>query len=735
MTLYFHTGKFDNGSKHTLMNNSEIISYIRKITLGITAVLLFLFPLFFLTNTTDPFILPKQVLLVVVVAVLAFLWSLVAVYQRKVSIRISPFNISIGVFTVAVLLSALLSRNIYDSLATAIPVASAAILCFIIINIVSNKREFTIVFSSIVLGAVVSTFISIAYYFKLYFLPIPNIQNQYFSTFGSPIQHVLYIAPLLIITVFALLGETRRKKIQASYSVLFYSISALVLLVGTGLILYQIMSVAQKPVLLPYTYGFQIATAAVTQDYGAQKIMGIDVPRLLISLPFGSGYGTFLSDFTRFKLVDINNNQALWGIPFTYSSSYVLEILATVGLVGLLSYFFIIFQVLRTKVRRMSPIFLGLLSIFLLSFFLPFSITEVALMLILLGVYSSYLFLIDDRRVYDMSLSLVAFQEGLISFAETPEGGVRKSKKDSMVLPILISIVVLLIGGYMSYLAIKLVMADTKIAESLSAANKNNGQKIYDLQRQALIDFPYRADYYRIFSQVNLALANSVASGIKPGATPNATTQQTISQLLQQATANARTSVALAPATAVNWEYLAQIYRNLIGVGQGADQFAIATQNQAILLDPQNPLLRIELGGIYYQLEQYDAAQNQFEAAVRLKPDLSTAYYNLGHALEAKGDLEGALQQYQNTMSLIKGNPSDSKKLQGEIDALTAKIGTTPKGTTPVQGSGQNQPPLELNAAPSPIPTQATGQIKVPPPPTGQIKASPTPTGAPTPTP
>src|SRR3989338_4599902 len=108
------------------------------------------------------------------------------------------------------------------------------------------------------------------------------------------------------------------------------------------------MVTPQKQQILPVSFGFQIATAAVSQD----------TSRLLVSLPFGSGYGTFLTDFTRFKLPNINANPAIWNLTFSYSSTFVLELLATTGILGMLAYFYLLVRVLRTREHALSPLFI-----------------------------------------------------------------------------------------------------------------------------------------------------------------------------------------------------------------------------------------------------------------------------------------------------------------------------------------------------------------------------------------
>ena len=102
-----------------------------------------------------------------------------------------------------------------------------------------------------------------------------------------------------------------------------------------------------------------------------------------------------------------------------------------------------------------------------------------------------------------------------------------------------------------------------------------------------------------------------------------------ITKLIQQAIREAKVATVLNPTSAAYWENLAQLYRNLINFAEGSDQWAIAAYQQAITNDPINPRLRVNLGGLFYALGNYEAAIRRFENAVNLKPDYTNGYYNL----------------------------------------------------------------------------------------------------------
>jgi tetratricopeptide (TPR) repeat protein len=331
---------------------------------------------------------------------------------------------------------------------------------------------------------------------------------------------------------------------------------------------------------------------------------------------------------------------------------------------------------------------------------------------------------------------MVTLRQGLFSVSE----GSGKSKENLVVPTLILALSVIGAVYVLFYLTgsgatprkgyVALISSDMKFAKSFTPAALQSGTETYNLQTQAITEYPYRSDYYRLFSQINLALAANLVAA-QQGNEPSQEVQNNIIALLQQSINSARQAVTLAPFTSVNWQNLGQIYRNLIGVGENAEQFAVASYNQAIALNPSNPGLRIELGGIYYQLRQWDLAQNQFTISTQLKPDYANAYYNLGHVLEEKGDLSNALLQYQAVRQLVANDQTNLELIEGEIAALQEKIGSE------AQATGEALPPSEdtdlstVNEPQAQFP-ERDPRVTIPEPPEGQ--PTPTPSSIPAPT-
>jgi len=670
-----------------MQNNNSYSEIISSLATVVIAIIVILLPIIFLTNTTEFFTFPKQILIVAGAFLLLLLYCLKSISEKRLTFVKNPLNLPVFAFGVAVLLSSYLSNSSIISLPQTMPVVSAVILFFAIVNLVNEKQNLNIILFSLLIGTVIGAVISALATFGVYLLPFEATRNEFFNTLGSPIQMIGFIIPLIILTLGSFLFKYKKlgKEALRKIPVVFYGIVFLTLSITIGLVTYQITSAPEAPVLLPFEHGFQLSLAQISQDS----------QRLLPSFLFGSGYATFSNVFTKFHLASFNALTA-WNLTFSFSSSYALELIATTGILGFLTYIFMIIRFFRSHGRVVRPLFLATSSLFVLSFILPFSFPLVALLFILLSLYTVNLRLKSSSKSIDEIVISLETKGRILEFNET------NSKKGDMLLPIILTISSF---GFIIYSLFFLisregfgprglyhyVLSDLTFAKALQPESLASGQQTYDLQIEAIQTYPYRADFYRIFAQVNLALATNLVNSQKDAPTVTEEVQTAIIQQLQQAINASRQAVIFAPESSLNWRSLGQVYRNLIGVGQDAEQFAIASYNQAIVLEPNNPALYIELGGIYYQLQEFDLAQNQFQVAVSLKRNYANAYYNLGHALEEKGQLAVALQQYQIVRQLVQNDPQSLKLMDEEISALQKRIGEAEAGTT----RGENLEPTD----------------------------------------
>jgi tetratricopeptide (TPR) repeat protein len=281
-----------------------------------------------------------------------------------------------------------------------------------------------------------------------------------------------------------------------------------------------------------------------------------------------------------------------------------------------------------------------------------------------------------------------------VSTPEATTGGKYSSRFPAILISLPFIIAVLAFFFYAS----RALAAEIKFKKSLDALVANQGTQTYDLMREAINTNPFVDRYHASYSLVNLILANSIAQN------ENITDQDrdTIAQLIQQAIREAKAVVTLNPQRAGNWELLASTYRAIIPFAEGADQFAVQTYNQSIVLDPINPNLRIALGGLHYALGDYDTAIRVFELATFTKPDHANAHYNLAVAYREKGDIQKSVNEITLVLSLVDRNSDDYELVRTELENLEKRLpAETAEGTetlTPPQPAEEPviQPPLEL---------------------------------------
>jgi cytochrome c-type biogenesis protein CcmH/NrfG len=639
-----------------------------------SAALAFLLPLFFLPVLTDFFDFPKIILLFFAVSILLVLWLAKSILNHRVEIKLTPLDLPVLLLAISYQLSAIFqSPNKVEAFLSPLGpgvIILLTLLYFLLVNS-SNSYQLTAISYSLVASASLLSLISLfwfAEFWKILGLALPAwLSQKFFSPTGSLLSQGIFLGIALALLVARLfeefakpktalqeaMGAQSQKPAPPYYYVLF-SLSLLLIAAGLGVTTYQLLT-SVKPILLPFGSAWAVAVE------GAKNWR--------ISL-LGVGPANFLSAFTLFKPLSFNNSP-LWSARFGVSANWYLQLLSEVGILGLGAYVFLIWRVIKTKATLLNGYmakwlngYIATLLIFLLQLFLPPNFLLIVTCYLLLVIIASSL---PQKRIVE----------------------------EGRILPYLIATLGAIFVLASSFLLARAGLAEFYFQKSLVAALANNGVQTYNYQIAAIQQNPW-LDRYRIaYSQTNFALANSLASR------KDLTDQDraNITQLVQQAIASAKAAIALQPPKITNWENLALLYRNLINFANGADTWTIAAYQQAINLDPTNPLLRLDLGGVYYSLSRWDEATRQFENAVALKPDFANAHYNFSAALKEKKDWVRATQEMETVISLVPADSGDFQKAKDELAALQKKISEEQKIATP---SAQPETLTKPLPAPSP---------------------------------
>ncbi|MBI4999332.1 hypothetical protein HZB97_00990 [Candidatus Gottesmanbacteria bacterium] len=592
--------------------------------------------------------------------------------EKRVIFRRTPFDLPVLLFAISYLLSTIFaSANKVEALT--MPggtgtILALTVLYFIITNHLHPGGGGIRLLNSLLASAVILSLFAIYQFIGLgeAFVPagagLDWLRLKTFSPAGGPLVLATFLAVSLALVLARIYADWKADRRGSSTVLLLYCLTVLLISTGLGLTVYQLLTTAH-PVLLPQTAGWVIALEAFKR------------------FPFfGVGPENFISAFTTGKPIELNLSQ-FWALRFGVSSNFYFHLLTTVGILGLGAWLFLVWKVIKAANKHeLLGCYVAILLIFAILIFLPANfllLTTFYLLLALLGA--------------SLTTSEI--------------------KEESKILPQIIFIIVLLVVGISLYGVGRVFAAELFFKQSFDAAAQNKGTETYNLQIKTIQTNPYY-DIYRIaYSQTNLALANAIAQK-KDLADQD---RQNISQLVQQAIREAKVAVALGQTKASNWENLANLYRNLINFAQGADQWTIAAYNQAVFLDPANPILRLNLGGVYYSLLNWDEAIRQFTIAVNLKPDFANGHYNLASAYREKEMIAEAVREMEQVQALVAVGTNDYQKTSQELDDLRAKL---PKEEKPASPSGTPEtlaPPATAPAGLKPpltLPKEASPSVK-----------------------
>ncbi len=469
--------------------------------------------------------------------------------------------------------------------------------------------------------------------------------------------------------------------------------------------------------------------AQVLPSWTASWSVALDSLRAPRAALIGSGPAAYSNLYTRFKPVWMNQTDK-WDFSFSQANNLPLTLLTTSGFFGLITWLFLVFQIF--KLTRFATEDQSRVIGYMLLASIAFQLVMPTHILIILLQAVLLVALVASMHG---SLPVMRFQALTMSMDTQDQAFHTPSRKVSF--PIYFTGgIILIVLAFVSYFGSQYYVASVKFFDSAKAAEKQDIVAAYQKQQEAVQLNPYYDVYRRQYAVTNIAIASALAQ--KTDITQAEKDQ--VSVLIQQAVRESRAAVTLDPLDAQNTLVLAQIYQNLIGAADQADQFAVQAFLASIDNDPTNPGLRVALGGLLSSQKQYSQAANIFNEAVALKKDYPNAIYNLAVTLVQLNDYENAKAAYQALIPLINSSPEELKKVQEELAEVEKKIAAMPKdpkatqtttGTsqqaTGTQSQKSNTPSLldpKLND--SDISSPSDAELST------EVKATPAPTSAPT---
>jgi tetratricopeptide (TPR) repeat protein len=243
-------------------------------------------------------------------------------------------------------------------------------------------------------------------------------------------------------------------------------------------------------------------------------------------------------------------------------------------------------------------------------------------------------------------LNFEKISERKISFEKIPELGLIFNS---------FSILIFVFFIFIFYFAIKFYLADHYY---LKAVKSQDVKEQVSLLERAVKLNPIFSQYKIDFARANLSRA--LAEIQKP-------IDQQDSNLISNSVSTAinylkgakfeggieiKGATEISPNWVVGWENLGIVYREIISLtgGQSID-WAIKFFERAEKLEPKNPILKNEIGKLYFAKRDLDKAEEKFKNAIELKEDYLDAKIQLALISEQKGNLEEAQKKLEELVS------------------------------------------------------------------------------------
>lgn len=667
---------------------SKIWERISKISIYL---LVFLLPIFFLPWTANVLDFNKQVLLIFLVFISLFCWLLKSLIEGKINLNFSLLNLPILIFLVILTISTFLSASPYGSFwgwplniaPSFLTIFGFILLYFLIINIFQKKEEiFGLLITLIGSSFLVALFGGLQIFGKFIF-PFDFSKFTSFNTIGTVNSLGIFLAALLPLIISLIFISKRVIKFLfflfglSFFLLLFvvnFRVAWVALLIGTAAIL--IFGITRRdsnpPSTLPARGGAPIFQAnwltlpmfilVIALFFGFLRISlpGLPATPLEVSpsqkatfniasqtlkespnsLFLGSGPGTFVYNYSKFKSEAINQT-AFWAVRFNSGASEILDKLATTGILGLLSW-------------------LGILGVLIWLGFKGLIKTvakdkEDSFWILGLGVFASWLVIVVGQFLYPANLSL-GFLFWIFTASFIGLGDIRVKSwglQPSSIFAIGVSFIfifVLILGLGLFFLGGQRYIAEVRYLQGLRAWQRGDNQAAINYLSRAINQTGGKQDnYLRDLSQVYLFRINEELQ--KTGISQEEILR-VVTSLVGNTVNSAKAATDISPKNVANWAVRGFVYRNLMNLITGADQWAIKSYEEALKLEPTNPYLYVEIGQVYLAKNEMERARENFQKALDLKSDYPPAHFQIAMVYAREGKIAEAIGKLEETKGI-----------------------------------------------------------------------------------
>ncbi|MDI6602708.1 MAG: tetratricopeptide repeat protein [Patescibacteria group bacterium] len=666
------------------------ISKETKIFLGIAKIsiyfLIFLLPLFFLPWTSNVLEFNKQALLFILVFISLICWLASALIANRLEINSSFLNLPVIILLFISGFSVVLSLFRYGSFwGWPLPVAPSflSLLCFVVLYfIITNlfkKEEIPFLFLALFLSGFLAAVFFLCQLFGKFIFPFDFSRNTSFNTIGTVNSLAIYFS-LLLILVLPLFFFVKRffKIILGIFGFTFllclflinFKTAWLIFLTGSA-VLFALGAVSFKKArhsgFITLLMGLLIiALIFVFLRFSIPGVPAFPLEispsqrasfEILKSLPvkfliLGSGPGTFFYEWSKYKPLDINQT-FFWGVRFSQPASEIFDRVITTGILGLLAFFFLavvclkkVFTFVLARLETKNP-------------------QEILNRFLAWGVFAGFIGLVFAFFLHPANLSLLFLFWLLVSFTTLLEEEKRQTVNlQTSPLKALgvsfFSILILILGIGLAILYGQKYVGEVRYFQGLRAWQR----KEVDVSTSYLlraVGLNSKMDlYWRDLSQISLFKLNELLARTDLSQ-EEMTTQAQV--LIADAVNSAKQATEVDSNNVANWNIRGFVYRNMIGILGGAEDWALFSYERAKELEPTSPYIFTEIGRVHLlksdlldqqemqkeRAESLRQAQENFEKAIELKSDYAPAHFLTAMIYVREGKIKEAIDKLEAT--------------------------------------------------------------------------------------
>ena len=615
-------------------------------------LLIFFLPLFFLPFSAIPLQAGKQILAGILV-LLAFLCYLIySLSHYQIIYPKSWLALSVLIFLIITAFSTIFSKASWIAFWGNLtqPDSFFAIfiysLIFFLSAVLFSEKDLTKIGFCFFGGWLLASVFGIFQVFGKFILPWNFTHQVNFNSIGTPFSWTIFVA-LGVVLIIALLSSFKFSKklttLLGGLGILGMGILVMInfkmiwiILALTMFLLTALKFIREEKIILPLlVFAFSLVFVFISSNLPNWVILPGEVrPNASHTLSIakevwkenqfllGSGPATFVYDYAHFPPLAVIQSP-LWLLRFNQGFSFLFTLPSTLGILGTLSFLFLVFCFLYQAFKSKEKEFLVIAA-------------GVVFLLICLAVYPSFF---TQMAFLFLGLGLLNFsfkQQMKIDFY--PQMIKERVQVLFMFLTISIFLALSLIGVYL--LSQKcLAFIYYQKGDFVEAAKLDPHSDLYlrNLSQDLISEIKDTSNFFSIQDKINSAL--------------NA----------------ARRATQINPLDASNWANLANIYENLIPV-ENAAEFAIENYRKALEREPKNPQRLVDLARVLIisakqvQTEEKNKKLNEAKEklieATKLKPDYTPAHFLLAQLYFEEGDFQKAKKEIEEVKRL---NPQDSQ--------------------------------------------------------------------------